>query len=206
MNTFDTLANDEQINKVVSGLKERGLEGIVVENKEEALEKIKEMIPSGASVMNGASQTLEQIGFVEYFKSGKHSWNNLHTAILAEKDPVKQAQLRLLSSISDFYLGSVHAISEDGQLLIASNSGSQLPHIVFTSKNIIFVVGTQKITASLDESMKRLEQYVFPLEDKRMKEVGYGGSSINKVLIFKKENTMLGRKVSVILIKEKLGF
>ena len=82
-------------------------------------------------------------------KAGSHGWNNLHAGVLAEKDPEKQKALRRQALLSDYYLGSVHGLSETGEMLIASNSGSQLPHITFSSPNVIFVVGTQKIVPTL---------------------------------------------------------
>jgi len=156
--------------------------------------------------MSGSSRTLDEIGFVEYLKSGQHGWKNLHAEVLAETDKEKQAVLRRQSVLSDYYLGSVHAIAETGEMVIASASGSQLPHIVFTSPNIIFVAGTQKIVPNLIEAMRRVEEYVYPLEDKRMKDAGYPGSMIAKLLIFNREHPMMGRKVRLILIPELLGF
>jgi hypothetical protein len=203
---YNQLATTEVVDKTIKALTSNNIETIVVENGAHALSKIKELIPSGASVMNGASVTLEQIGFVDYLKSGTHGWNNLHEKILAEKDKTKQALLRKQSVLSDYYLGSVHALIENGEFIIASNSGSQLPHIVFTSPNLIFVVSTKKIVPNFQEAMKRLEEYVVPLEDKHMKEKYGVGTSLNKVVIFKNENPMLGRKVCIILVKENLGF
>jgi len=204
--SYETLANTEAVKKTIGALTERGIEGIIVENRIEALEKVKSLVPQGASVMNGSSRTLEEIGFIEYLKAGTHGWKNLHEEILTEKDPVKQAALRKQAVLSDYYLGSVHAVAETGQLVIASNSGSQLPHIVFTSPNLIFVVGTQKIMPDLDVALERVRTYVLPLEDKRMKEVGMGGSAISKLLIFEREPTFMGRKVRIIFVNEKLGF
>jgi hypothetical protein len=100
----------------------------------------------------------------------------------------------------------VHALAATGEMIIASNTGSQLPHIVFTSPNLVFVVGTQKITPTLDEALKRLQEHVVPLEDERMKGVYGVGTAVNKILAFQGENPMLGRKVRVILVKEALGF
>src|SRR5580704_8609267 len=117
---YTKLASQETIDATVAALKERGVEAIVVATKEEALAKIKELIPQGVSVMNGSSKTLEAVGFVEYLKSGTHGWNNLHAGIAAEKDPAKQAALRKQASLSDFYLGSVHALAQTGEFVIAS--------------------------------------------------------------------------------------
>lgn len=203
---YATLAAAETINKTIEALGKIGVEGVVVNGKAEALEKIKTLIPPGASVMNGSSRTLEEIGFIDCLKAGSHGWKNLHEEILLEKDPAKQAVLRKQAVLSDFYLGSIHAIAETGQFVIASNSGSQLPHIVFTSPNLIFVVGAQKLTPNLDEALKRVREYVLPLEDQRMKDAGMGGSAISKLLIFEREPSFLGRKVHVIFVNEKLGF
>jgi hypothetical protein len=170
------------------------------------LEKIKELIPRGASVMNGSSTTLNEIGFVDYLKSGEHGWNNLHENIINEKNPVKQASLRKQALLSDYYLGSVHALTQEGEMVIGSNTGSQLPHIVYSSINLIFVVSTKKITANLDQALKRLHEHVIPLEDKRM-QIAYGmGTNLSKTLIYSKEVAFNQRQVKVILVNEKLGF
>ncbi len=203
---YTTLANQETIEETIKNLAANNVEGIFVQTSKEALEKIKSLIPTGASVMNGASVTLEQIGFVDYLKSGSHQWNNLHAAILAEKDPAKQVVLRKQSALSDYYLGSVHALSQTGEFIVASNSGSQLPHVVFTSPNVIFVVGAQKIVTNLDEGMKRLQDHVIPLEDKRMMERHNVHTYPSKIVIFKREGTFTQRKVKVIIVNETLGF
>lgn len=204
---YDKLATQESITKTTASLQALSAADVTtVKTKAEALEKIKSLIPSGVSVMNGSSRTLEEVGFVEYLKSGTHGWNNLHDAVFAEKDPEKQVALRKQSVLSDFYLGSVHAVAETGEMVIASNSGSQLPHLVFTSPNIILVVSTQKIVPTLAEALTRLDEYVLPLEDKRAKDIGWGGSQVSKLLIWKKENAKMGRKIHIIFVEEKLGF
>lgn len=203
---YSKIASQEQVEKVIAALATRGIEGVVVQTKEAALAKIKELIPSGVSVMNGSSRTLEEVGYVEYLKSGAHPWKNLHEEILKETDKAKQSRMRKEALLSDYYLGSVHALSEDGQFLIASNSGSQLPHVVFSSPNLIFVVGTHKIVPTLEDAMRRVEEYVLPLEDERMKSVGGSGSAISKLIVFRREPAFLGRKVYMILVPEKLGF
>lgn len=203
---YAKLVDKELVQKTIVALKERGIGSEIVNSRTEALEKIKQLIPPGDSVMNGSSRTLEEIGFVDYLKTGKHGWKNLHEEILLEKDPTKQAILRKQAVLSDYYLGSVHAVSETGQLVIASNSGSQLPHIVFTSPNLIFVIGAQKLVPNLDNAIARVREYVLPLEDKRMKEAGMGGSYISKLLIIEREPSFSGRKVHVIFVNEKLGF
>ncbi len=205
---YETLASKETIDKTIQALAAINVEAEVVNDKAEALEKIKSYIPAGASVMNGTSTTLEQIGYVEYLKEGKHGWVNLHEKILEEKDPMKQSVLRKQSTVSDYYLGSVHGVSETGEFVIGSNSGSQLPHIVFSSQNLIFVVSTKKIAPTLADAQKRLETHVVPQEDVRMKKV-YGpqaGTKLSKEVIFRFEPPYTKRKVRMLFVNENLGF
>ncbi len=203
---YNILPTQETINLTMESLKSKGYIPHFIDNSQAVLEKIKDLIPEGASVMNGSSKTLEQVGFIEYLKSGVHKWDNLHEKVLMEKDPKKQAELRRQSVLSDFYLGSVHALSQNGEILIASNTGSQLPHIVFTSPNLIFVVGAQKIVPSLQEAYIRLNSYVIPLEDERMKKAYNMNTFPSKILVLNREPEFVGRKVHVILVNEILGF
>src|SRR5262249_19008149 len=159
------IAPKEKIDAVMAALKERRIEGELVGTKGAALARIKELIPQGASVMSGSSTTLNEIGFTELLKSGNHEWTNLKDAITTEQDPRKQAELRKAASSADYFLGSIHAVAETGELVIASASGSQLPGYAFMSPNVIWVVGAQKITKDLSDAMNRVREYVLPLED-----------------------------------------
>ena len=202
---YENIASDSVIKKVVEALKARNIHAIVVDTKEQALEEIKKIFPAGGSVMNGSSTTLNEIGFVDYLKEGTHEWNNMHENILDEKDAAKQTRLRKESVLADYFLGSVHAITEAGQLLVASASGSQLPSYAFTSDNVIWVASANKIVPDREAGFKRIEDFVFPLENKRMQGVGYPGSAIGRVLVFERE-IMPNRHLTLILVKEKLGF
>lgn len=203
---YTTLASRDVIEKVVTSLKGKNYDVYIIKDRAEALEKIKSLIPKGASVMNGSSATLEQIGYIDLLKSGMHGWNNLHEGIVKEKDPEKQAMLRKQGVLSDYYLGSVHALIENGEWIIASNTGSQMPHIVYTSPHLIFVVSTKKIVPTFADGMKRLEEHVVPLENESSKKKYGSGTSLNKIVIFKNENPRSGRKIHMILVEEDLGF
>jgi hypothetical protein len=203
--TYDTLPDDARVQAASAALIEHGFSTHTVADGAAALELIKTMIPAGASVTNGTSKTLEAIGLVEYLKGDTHGWRNLHAEVLAESDPVKQARLRKESVLADYYLGSVHAVSETGELVIASASGSQLPSIVFTSDHVIFVVSTKKITPTLTDALDRLKTYVFPLEDARMKATGAPGSVLSKTLIYERHPGW-GRTMDIIFVNEVLGF
>ncbi|MCX6716948.1 MAG: lactate utilization protein [Candidatus Taylorbacteria bacterium] len=201
---YKTPAKMPSIRKTMESLMARNINAIYVKTKEEALEKVKSLIPDGAEVMTGSSTTLEEIGFVDLLKKGKHPWKNLKNKITAEKDSAKQNELRKISVSAEYFLGSAHAISENGELVFTSASGSQIPSYAFTSQNVIWVVGTQKIVPNLTEAFKRVKEYVFPLEDERMKKAGFPGSVMGMWLIF--ERNIMGRKLSVIFVNENLGF
>ncbi len=202
---FDVLASKVTVEKTVKALKPRGINAEFVGAKEEAFERLVALIPKGAEVMTAGSTTLDQIGFTGLLKSGNHPWKNLKGEILAEKDPAKQMELRRKSVTSEFMIGSVHAVAETGELLVVNATGSSIPAFSFTSDNVIWIVGTQKIVPTIEDGFKRLREYCFPLEDKRMKSIGYQGSTLGKFLLFEKEINE-NRKLSLIFVNEKLGF
>lgn len=204
--TDTILASADTVSTTIAALNEHGFLAESVATGADALARIKELVPHGASVMNGASVTLEQIGLMDYLKAGEHEWNNLHDAILEETDPSTKTLLRRQSVVSDVYLGSAHALTEAGEIMIASNSGSQLPHLAFTSPTVVLVVGAQKIVPTLTDAFARIQDVVIPQEDVRMKEVYGYGTLLAKTLILHKENPALERKVYVLVVNEELGF
>jgi L-lactate utilization protein LutC len=202
---YDILPAGEIISKTIAALAERNISAQLVADKNEALEAVKKILPAGAKIMTGGSTTLEQIGFVDILKSGQHPWQSFKDKIFAEKDPVRQSELRQQSCLAEYFLGSVHAVTETGEIFVASNTGSQLPSYAFTSNNVIWVVGAQKIVPDFKEGMKRIQEYCLPLEDKRMKSLGAPGSAIGKILIFERES-LPNRKINLIFVNEILGF
>jgi hypothetical protein len=202
---YETIPDAARVEAVAAALKQNGFESHVVATGAEALELAKTLVPAGSSVMNGTSTTLQEIGFVDYLKSGEHGWRNLHAEILAEQDPEKQAELRRYSVVSDAYFGSVHAITDDGRFIVASASGSQLPHIVYTSRIVVLIASTNKIAGTMPEALKRLREHVVPLEDARMQSTGAPGTVLSKILSFDRHPGW-GREIHVILVNEKHGF
>jgi hypothetical protein len=203
---YAALASKESVNKTAENLKPRGFNPIILNTGKEAFEYIKKTIPKGVSVMNGSSVTLEQIGYIEYLKAGEHGWINPKTAILAERDPAKQVELRKHSVVSDYYLGSVHAVTEGGEMVISSNTGSQQPHLVYTSQNLILVVSTKKIVPDLNAAFERIEKHIVQLEEKHMQQLYGVGTQRSKTVILHKESAMAKRKVDMLLVNEDLGF
>lgn len=203
--TYDTLAPKIIVEKTMKSLKTRGINPEFVDTKKDALNRLKELIPAGSEIMTGGSTTLDQIGFTEILVHGQHQWKNLKDAILSEKDPARQIELRKKSVTAKYMIGSIHAVVETGEVLVVNATGSSIPAYSFSSDNVIWIVGTQKIVSTVEEGFKRLREYCFPLEDNRMKSLGYGGSTLGKFLLFEKE-TNSNRKITLIFVNEKLGF
>ena len=166
------------LNNIALTLSQNGITTFVVEDREAAKQKIKDLIPDGAEVMTMTSVTLDTLNIV---------------------------RTEIRSSAPDYAIGSVHAVTEDGHVLIASATGSQLPAYVYGAKHVVWIVGQQKIVKNVEEGIKRIYDYVLPLESERAhKAYGVPGSAVNKLLIFNKEVTP--NRVHLILVKENLGF
>jgi YkgG family uncharacterized protein len=200
---WERLPDHETVEKTVNALRANGFKAEAVPNRVAALERIRQLIPNGAEVMTGSSKTLEEIGLVGVLASGDHPWENVKGLIVSEKDRDKQLALRRNSLFSDYFLGSVHAVTTTGELIAGSASGSQLAAYTFGGPNLILVAGTNKITEDLEDGLMRLREHSVPLEDKRMKGLGFPGTVLSKIFIYEKE---VQRNVHVILVNEKLGF
>jgi L-lactate utilization protein LutC len=198
------LADDATLERTRKALQARGIQTALVKDRAEALAWLLKTIPAGGQVMTTSSTTLEEIGFIDLLKSGTHPWRNFKERILAEKDTQKQNELRALSTSVDYYLGSVHAVAETGEVVVASNSGSQLPAYAFNSPHVLWVVGAQKVAKDLESAIRRVRTYVLPLEDARARKAYGAGSSTSKILIIEKE--VRPGRLTLLLVKEKLGF
>lgn len=200
---WDKLASDGVIEKTSEELRKRGFEVILVENKEEARKKVLELVPKGAEVMHVSSTTLGEIGITrDIVESGEY--DELGTKIRAVKDEKERNAMRKKILSPNYVIGSVQAVTENGQVVIASASGSQIPPYVFGATSVIWVVGTQKIVRNLDDALKRIYDYTLQLESERVRKAyNMPGSSVNKILLFEKERP--GR-IKLILVKERLGF
>lgn len=200
---FGQLASDESINKVKDALSQNGINVIVVENGTEAKEKALQMIPDRAEIMTMSSVTVDSIGLAkELNESGKY---NSVRGEFAKMDAKTQGQdMKKLGAGPEWATGSVHAVTEDGKVIVASATGSQLPAYAYGSNHVLWVVGAQKIVKDLNEGMERINEYVLPLENERAMKAYGKGSSVNKVFILNKEATP--ERITMIIVKEKLGF
>lgn len=202
--SYNQIATAQQIAQTKENLEARGFVVHLAANKDEAKSLALSIIPEGGEVMTMSSVTLTETGIDEVLNnSGKY------TAIrdkLYSLDRQTQAkEMKILGSIHEYAIGSVQAITTDGEVVLASATGSQIPAYVYSSNKVIWVVGAQKITSDLMDAMKRINQYVLPLESERAhKAYGVPGSSVNKVLIYNKEP--VPERIHIILVNASLGY
>lgn len=203
MKSFDELADDQIISATIQALKNNNIEAMAVENANDAKEKVLEMLPEGAEVMNMSSITLETLGLdKEINESGKY--DAVKPKLFKMDRNTQSVEMQKYGSAPVWSVGSVQAVTQTGQIIIASNTGSQLSAYAYGSAHVIWIVGTQKIVKDLDEGMKRIYDFVLPLETAHMQQLYKVNSNVSKLLVINKEITP-GR-LTVIFVKEKLGF
>jgi hypothetical protein len=192
------------IERTAAALRNAGLDVFVAPDSAQAKAKALELIPEQAEIMTMTSITLETLGLTaEINESGR--FDSVKAKLSAMNRETDSHQMQQLGAAPKYAIGSVHALTEDGKVIVASNTGSQLPAYTYGSEKVIWIVGAQKIVANLDEAFKRIYDYVLPLESERAKKAyGVPGSNVSKLFILNKEVTP-GR-ITVILVKEALGF
>lgn len=201
---WNKIANDKTIGKTAEALKENGIEAIIVQDGNAAKEKVLQFIPKGAQVMVMSSETLIAIGLdKEIDESG--NYDSVRNKLNSMNRETQGREMQMLGAAPEWAIGSAHAVSENGEVLVASNTGSQLPAYAYGSDHVIWVIGAQKIVKDTNAGIKRIYDYVLPLESKRVqKAYGMPHSNVSKLLIFNKE--LRPGRITAILVKEVLGF
>jgi acyl-CoA hydrolase len=200
---FTKLADDEQIRKTAHALEARNIKTLIAETGEEARRMFFELVHEGAEIFLGASVTLETLGIQnEIDKSGR--FDALRPRMFAMDRATQGREIRKLVGAPDYAAGSVHAVTEDGQVMIASSTGSQLGSYASGAGKVIWVVGAQKLVKDLEEGMRRIEEYCVPLEEDHMQQLYKMHTGLNKILIVNKE--IRPERITMIIVKEELGF
>ena len=201
---LDEQADEETIEETVENLEANGFDVVVVDSADEALETLQSHIPAGASVMNGHSTTLEEVGFAEHLTEGDHEWESLPDEIWSIDDDEARQAARRESQTADYFLGGINAISQTGELVAADRSGSRIGAYPFAASNVVIVSGVNKIVPTLEDALDRLESVAYPLENERAKEAYGVESAIAKQLIFRQE--LEDGRTTVVLVREQLGY
>jgi hypothetical protein len=195
-------ASPAVIERVVAALQGNNVDVRVVATGEEARRLVLELVPEGAEVHSGKSKTLEDLGLSQdLFESGRYDSVRARTMPMDRK--TQGREIRKLVAAPDYMLGSVHAVTEDGDLVVVSASGSQLGPYASGAGKLILVVGSQKIVRDLDGALRRIDDHVLPYEDARVRRQLNMGTFLGKVLIIRRE--WIDGRITVILVREPVG-
>jgi len=199
---FDTLPDEQTLAATVTALEEHGFSVEVVDDLEAARHAVLTRIPHGSSVMTNTSVTLEQTGIADAVNDGG-PYDSARVK-MAELDFATQLQeMKAIGGQPDYALGSVHAITRDGTLVIASASGSQLASYAWGASNVIFVAGAQKLVPTLEAARDQIYTHSLVLEDARAV-AAYGQHSVvGKILEIHSE---LPGRIHIVLVRQVVGF
>jgi len=199
---FATLPDDQTLAATVTALEEHGFSVEVVDDLAAGRQAVLARIPHGSSVMTNTSVTLQETGIADAINDGG-PYDSARSKMAGLDFATQLREMKAIGGQPDYALGSVHAITRDGTLVIASASGSQLASYAWGADSVIFVVGAQKLVHSLDEARERIYQHSLVLEDARAVAAYGQHSSVGKILEIRQE---LPGRIHVVLIRQAVGF
>ncbi|MEA2673976.1 MAG: hypothetical protein QOI92_1168 [Chloroflexota bacterium] len=198
---FAQPADRARLERVAAALTGRGFHADVADSAADARELALAGIPDGAEVHIALSETMHELGITnEIDESGRYE--SVRMRLRALDRQTQGREMRKLGAAPDYMLGSAHAITDGGEILVASGSGSQIGAYAYAAGKLILVVGHQKLVRDIDEGLRRLREYSLPREYARMQSLGRPGSALGKTLILHQE---IPGRTRVILVPETLG-
>jgi hypothetical protein len=199
---FARPASPDAVERAAQALRQHGIDAQIVDDAAKARELLLSLVPEGAEVGEGASVTLDRIGVTEIVeKSGRYDAVRPRTRSMDRATQMRE--IRKLGAAPDVQINSVAAVTEDGRLVIASMTGSQLGPIAFGAGRVVLVVGSQKVVPDLATAFRRVEEYSFPIEDAKIQEAFGRHSAINKLLVINAD--IAPGRITVILVREPVG-
>jgi len=190
------------LEKLAQRLRDRNFEVVVVDDGEQAKTEVLKRVPQGASIHSGKSKTLEDIGlFKELMEDERYDFIRRRTMKMDRR--TQMGEINKMSATPDVMVNSAHAVTEAGQIVITSASGSQIGPIASGAGHLILVIGSQKVVPDLDAAFRRINDVAFPYEDARLREQLGVGTKITRTLIL--ERDFMPGRTTVILVREPVG-
>jgi len=202
IDSFTSQASEETLQQVAMKIRERNIEAIIFDTGEDARKLVQERVPKGAEVYSGKSKTLLDTAIFELIQESG-DYDPLRPKYLKMDRQTQAREIRKLIGAPDFMLGSVNAITQDGIMVAASATATQLGPYANTAGKVILVVGSQKIVPDLETAMKRIRDYVLPWGDVQVRKVLPSGSFVGKILIIERE--WIAGRMTVVLVRQPLG-
>jgi L-lactate utilization protein LutC len=199
---FTSPSSEKLLQQVAERIRERNIQVLMVNNGEDARQAVLGMIPQGSVVHSGKSKTLQDSGIFDALMD-TNQYNALRHQTMKMDRKTQMREIRKLTAAPDYMLGSGNAITEDGILVDASATGSQLAPYASTAGKVILVVGSQKIVPDLETALRRIREYVLPWEDAQVRKAINMGTYVGKILIIERET--VNERMTVILVREPIG-
>lgn len=201
--SFAEPAPEESLRRAAAALKAHGFAVEIVDTAAEARKLVVSMLPKDQSILTASSETVRLSGLDEDInRSGRY--DAVRPKLEKLDRSTQRAEMRRLTASPDVVVGSVHAVTEDGKVVAASASGSQLGPYASGAGKVVWVVGSQKVVPDLDAAMKRIQFYAYPKEDNRARERYGMPSALLKVLIV--NGDLPAGRSTVVLVREPIGF
>lgn len=198
---FARPADHEAISRAAKGLAERNYTSHIVDTVADARALVRDLLPRDKAIFTAASESVRLSGLGADIDEGDEFVSV--RAKLAGLDPADIRAQITMGATPEVILGSVHAVTEDGVLVVTSFSGSQLGPYSAGAEQVVYLVGGQKVVPDLDTAFRRVRTHSLPIVRNAMRAQGQD-SFMGKTLILERE--FLAGRATVVLIKEAVGF
>ena len=213
MNSVALWSNEMKINRTIEALKKNNMNGYYAKNRDEVIKLIEDIVAEGSKVAVGGSETLSELGVLEYLRSGRYDFLDRYKAGLT---PEEVTNIFKQSFLADAYLSGCNAITENGELYNVDGNGNRVAAMLYGPDKVIVICGVNKIVKDVDEAIKRNRAISAPMNAKRLKrktpcaKVGYCMDCnsperiCNEYTLIKKQR--LPERMHVIFLNENLGY
>jgi hypothetical protein len=199
---FERPADRARLERTSAALTDRGFAAQIADSGDHARELVLDLVPEGAEVHAALSETLRELDITqEIEESGRY--HSIRAELTKLDRETQGRQMRKLGAAPDYMIGSAHAVTDDGEIIVGSGSGSQLGAYAYAAGHVVLVIGHQKLVNDLAEGFRRLREYSLPREFERMQTMGYPGSLLAKTLVLHREPRP---RTTVILVPATLGY
>jgi hypothetical protein len=201
---YSVAASEDRIQRTAESLERNGFQVHIVDTLQDANKLVESLLPLDKSIFTASSQTVKLSGLDETINGAHSKYKSLRKEIGKLDRAIQFKEQVKMGAAPDLVVGSVHAITESGQVFVASASGSQLGPYAAGAEKVIWVVGSQKLVRNPVDAMKRLELYSYPLEDVRMRQAMNMPSVLAKILIVNRE--IFPGRTTIVIVREPIGF
>lgn len=156
---------EKQVERTISNLQKRNMEGFFVKNENELKELLIQLIAENSVVGVGDSMTLFQTGVIDFLRSRDYNFLDKYKEGITSEDKKK---IYIENFSADTFMCSTNALTEEGELYNIDGNGSRVAPMLYGPKQVIIVTGINKIVKNIEEAEKRARNFAAPIDAKRL--------------------------------------